>query len=169
MAADLHIDFAEEAGDWPDEAECIIEKAVRHAWSAPGGVDRGRIAELSVVLSDDAHVRDLNRDYRGKDKPTNVLSFPAELDMDIPGAPRMLGDIVLALETVQREALEQSKTAEAHLTHLSVHGLLHLLGYDHIEEEEAQQMEALEVRLLADLGIANPYGDTYRAPDEEVE
>jgi len=105
--------------------------------------------ELSVVLADDGFVQNLNRDYRDKDKPTNVLSFP----QDSP----MLGDVVLAYETVKREAEEQDKAFEDHAAHLLVHGVLHLLGYDHENDEDAEEMEALEVEILNGLGIANPY------------
>lgn len=105
--------------------------------------------ELSVVLADDGFVQNLNRDYRDKDKPTNVLSFP----QDSP----MLGDVVLAYETVKREAEEQDKAFEDHVAHLLVHGVLHLLGYDHENDEDAEEMEALEVEILNGLVIANPY------------
>ncbi|MCB1556665.1 MAG: rRNA maturation RNase YbeY [Alphaproteobacteria bacterium] len=116
-------------------------------------------AELSVVLTDDDEIRALNRDYRGKDSPTNVLSF-ATGDGDCLAAPpglHPLGDVVLAYETLAREATEQQKTFEAHLSHLLVHGILHLLGHDHIDDDEAAEMETLEIAVLKDLGIANPY------------
>ncbi len=106
-------------------------------------------SEITVVLADDAFVRGLNRDYRGKDKPTNVLSFPG----DIPH----LGDIVLARETIEREAKEQGKTFRDHAAHLLVHGTLHLLGYDHMKAKEAEIMEALEIKILNKLAISNPY------------
>lgn len=111
--------------------------------------------EMSIVLADDAFVRELNRDYRHIDKPTNVLSFPAE-DDDATG-PRLLGDVVLAFETLLREAADEGKSALDHLAHLVVHGTLHLLGYDHEEAQEAEEMEALERKILAGLGIADPY------------
>lgn len=164
---EIEVDSVRQAGDWPDRAETICLAAIERAWSAPGGFDQGRPAEVSLVLADDATVRDLNRDWRGKDKPTNVLSFPAEDDFPMPDAPRLLGDIVLARETVAREALEQSKSFDHHLSHLVVHGLLHLLGYDHIEDREAEEMEALEIDLLAAMGIPDPYGDDHTPPDEE--
>ena len=115
--------------------------------------------EVSVLLADDARVRELNRDWRSKDKPTNVLSFPAwEPGSPLPAeGPLPLGDIVVALETVLREAAAEGKTPEAHLAHLVVHGTLHLLGHDHEAEDEAERMETLEVRALATLGIADPY------------
>ncbi|MFZ5912923.1 MAG: rRNA maturation RNase YbeY [Pseudomonadota bacterium] len=111
--------------------------------------------EMCLVLADDAFVRDLNRNYRNIDKPTNVLSFPAE-DEDAIG-PRLLGDVVLAFETLLREAAAEGKPALDHLAHLVVHGTLHLLGFDHEEAQEAENMEALERRILAGLGIADPY------------
>jgi probable rRNA maturation factor len=107
-----------------------------------------RKGEISVVLADDAFVRELNRTYRGKDKPTNVLSFPSD---------EHLGDIVLAFETVASEAAQQGKSFKAHAQHLLVHGTLHLLGYDHEQEAQAEEMEGLEVKILKKLGVANPY------------
>ena len=118
-----------------------------------------RDVEVSLVLADDITVQALNRDYRGQDKPTNVLSFAALEDGGpaLPGEPVALGDVVLALETVLREAREQGKPLADHLRHLTVHGALHLLGFDHESDEEATEMEALEVSILAGLGIADPY------------
>ncbi|WP_243404062.1 rRNA maturation RNase YbeY [Zavarzinia aquatilis] len=119
-------------------------------------------AEIAITLSDDAEVRDLNRDWRGKDKPTNVLSFPglegAMAALLPPEAPRPLGDIILAFETCRVEAEEQGKPLADHARHLVVHGVLHLLGYDHEEDAEAEEMEALETMVLAGLGIPDPYG-----------
>ena len=114
--------------------------------------------ELSIVLSDDAHVRELNGQWRGKDAATNVLSFPVH--QIAPGArppEPMLGDLVFARETCEREAGEQGKTVRDHFTHLLVHGLLHLYGHDHDSDGEAEAMEDLERRVLARLGIADPY------------
>ena len=102
------------------------------------------------MLTDDAEVRQLNARWRGKDKPTNVLSFPA-------GDPVLIGDVVLAFQTVKREAAEQGKHFGDHLSHLVVHGALHLIGYDHVKARDAEAMEALERRVLAGLGIADPY------------
>ena len=106
--------------------------------------------ELSLVLADNDFVQALNKEWRGKDKPTNVLSFPQD-------EPMLLGDIILAYETVRDEAKEQDKRFEDHATHLIVHGLLHLLGHDHIEEADAQIMESLEIEILRTLNIKNPY------------
>ena len=105
---------------------------------------------VSVVLSSDAEVKALNRDYRGKDKPTNVLSFPM-------GEDNELGDIVLAFETVKKEAAEQKKSFRAHTAHLVVHGTLHLLGYDHMTDKEADDMQSREIALLKAFKIKNPY------------
>ena len=120
--------------------------------------------EVSVLLADDGRVRELNRAWRGKDKPTNVLSFPAwEPGALLPAeGPLPLGDVAVALETVLREAAAEGRTPEAHLAHLVVHGTLHLLGHDHEEDDEAERMEALEVRALASLGIADPYAASVR-------
>ncbi|WP_052741891.1 rRNA maturation RNase YbeY [Kiloniella litopenaei] len=119
-------------------------------------------AELSVVLANDTSVQALNKEYRGKDKPTNVLSFstlddPDEADLASQRGVLPLGDIVLSLETLISEANEQSKRLEDHFTHLLVHGVLHLLGYDHIEDDDALEMEGLEVEILNRLGVKNPY------------
>jgi probable rRNA maturation factor len=113
--------------------------------------------EVAVVLADDALLRTLNRDHRGQDRPTNVLSFGNPEAVVVPGQPRLLGDVVLARETVLREAAEQGKPAGHHLMHLVVHGLLHLLGYDHDETVRAAEMEALEIAVLAELGVSDPY------------
>lgn len=131
--------------------------------------ERGQLG-LSVVLADDAAVQELNRQFRTKDKPTNVLSFPAYESVAalraVLAAPTddpmledagYLGDMILARETVAREAVEQGKPVHDHLCHLLVHGTLHLLGYDHLDDGEAEEMEALEIRILKELSIANPY------------
>ncbi|WP_112497867.1 rRNA maturation RNase YbeY [Agrobacterium sp. lyk4-40-TYG-31] len=113
--------------------------------------------ELSLVFTDDAAIREINAEWRDKDKATNVLSFPA-YPLEPGGMPGpMLGDIVIAHETVAREALDLEKSFEDHLTHLLVHGFLHLFGYDHIETDEAEEMEGLETRILAALGLSDPY------------
>lgn len=109
---------------------------------------------VSIVFADDSFVQGLNRDYRGKDKPTNVLSFPLP---EVEAPMRPMGDIVLAFETVVKESEEQQKTLEEHLTHLLIHGALHLSGYDHIKDDEAKQMEGLEIEKMKKLGFKNPY------------
>jgi probable rRNA maturation factor len=132
-------------------------------------VDAAPLVEVSVRLSDDAEVQALNRDYRGKDKPTNVLSFP-QVQVDLidymansDDGEILLGDIVLAHETCAREAAEKGLSLREHAVHLIVHGALHLVGYDHGDEVSALHMEALEVKALASLGIGNPYEDGERA------
>ncbi len=146
-------------------AEDLV-RAAAHAALAHGLRDRGlgpQIAvEIGVRLADDAEQRRLNRDWRGVDAPTNVLAFPAwEPGAPIPsGAPLLLGDVVLALETVAREARQQDKPPGDHLSHLVVHGVLHLFGYDHVDEAEASAMEALETAILASLGVPDPYRAT---------
>jgi probable rRNA maturation factor len=120
-------------------------------------------AEVSLMLSDDAAVRTLNRRWRGKDAPTNVLSFPAGDDA-VPGAPRLLGDVVLAFETVAREAEAQAKPLTHHVRHLIVHGVLHLLGHDHERGREATRMENRERRILEAFGVPDPYA-AMSAPD----
>jgi probable rRNA maturation factor len=159
MLGDLDITYADEA--WPD-CDALIEKCVKAALHYCKTDTQGRPFELSVLLTDNNQVQDLNRDYREKDKPTNVLSFPA-LECDKPGhlilepGPLHLGDIILAYGVVAQEASDQKIAFEDHLSHLIVHGVLHLLGFDHIEDEEAEEMEALEIAILKDFGIANPY------------
>ena len=116
--------------------------------------------EVSLVFTDDASIREINAEWRSQDKPTNVLSFPAfpVTPGKMPGP--MLGDIILAHETLVREAEDLGKPFDEHLTHLLVHGFLHLFGYDHIDENDAERMESLETRILAGLGLSDPYGDS---------
>lgn len=141
-----------------DLARRAAEAAFRHEAACRGLAGQ---VEASIVLADDALVRDLNRTYRRQDRATNVLSF--RTDNAGQPSPRLLGDVILARETVLSEARDQGKSVAAHLTHLVVHGLLHLLGFDHEEAPEAEAMEALEAAILADLGIADPYE---RAPEQ---
>jgi probable rRNA maturation factor len=123
-------------------------------------------AELAIMLTDDAGIRTLNQNWRGIDKPTNVLSFPAlqppEGADEPDDMPRMLGDIAIAYETTRREADEEDKSFANHLSHLAIHGFLHLVGYDHEKDDEAEEMEALEREILATLGIPDPYADQDR-------
>ncbi|MEM1381436.1 MAG: rRNA maturation RNase YbeY [Pseudomonadota bacterium] len=114
---------------------------------------------VTALFTDDETVRALNAEWRGKDKPTNVLSFPAEPMPGLPEEAQPLGDLALALEMCTREASEKGISFHDHAAHLLVHGLLHLLGYDHIEDGEAETMESLERTILRHMGIADPYGD----------
>ncbi|MEZ5668424.1 MAG: rRNA maturation RNase YbeY [Alphaproteobacteria bacterium] len=146
----------------------MCETARRAAGAAvAAALGRGRIAELTVVFDDDAAVRSLNARWRGKDRPTNVLSFPAatpaELAAPAAAMPLLLGDVVLAYETCRAEAEADGKRLADHVAHLVVHGVLHLLGHDHREEAEAERMEALETAILAGLGVADPYADASTA------
>lgn len=152
------LDTMIEAGEWAGlkDAEALAQRAAQAATAVAEAADED--VEVSVMLTDDASIRELNRQWRGKDKATNVLSFPAPEQPGFEG-PRHLGDIALAYETLVREAEEESKTLSDHFAHLIVHGVLHLLGYDHEVEAEAEVMEALEVKALATLGIADPYRD----------
>lgn len=188
------------------DVEMLCERSARSALAAahaqdPDWLPEGPV-EMSVILADDDTVQELNKNYRGKDKPTNVLSFalyadggdeegedegfeneeqdeeefgdePDDGDVEFlsPEAPVpvILGDVILAFETVEREAREQRKAFADHLAHLVTHGVLHLLGYDHIEDSEAEQMERLETHILSGLGIADPYAglpEGHRAPDD---
>ncbi|CAO3417227.1 rRNA maturation RNase YbeY [Azospirillum endophyticum] len=167
MTSAVDVTVSREAGGWAEDAEWLAERAALAALGAAYDDEEGP-AELSVVLADDALVHRLNREYRGKDKPTNVLSFAlteAEEPEAQEGVPVMLGDVILAFETVAREASEQGKSFKDHMTHLVMHGVLHLLGYDHETDDEAEEMEALETRLLATLGIADPYAANHQPPD----
>jgi probable rRNA maturation factor len=160
----LSIAIAEPDASWsklaPDAAR-VLRRSARRAFAAASGAGwRGsKVAhEVSFMLTDDRRMRQLNRAYRGKDKPTNVLSF-AVLDAERPAPklPWLLGDVVLASGVIAREAKAQAKKLEHHLSHMAVHGMLHLLGYDHEDHKDALIMEALEVAALAKMGIANPY------------
>lgn len=154
----VEIDLTIEAGEWPSEESltALAAHAVEAAL-AEVGAHAGQPVELSLVFTDDAHIRTLNADWRGKDKPTNVLSFPAFPTRIGAVLPPMLGDIVLAAETVRGEAELEGKPLEHHITHLVVHGLLHLIGHDHETDAEADVMEDLERRALARLAIPDPY------------
>jgi probable rRNA maturation factor len=143
---------------WLHACGGIKTHAEAAAQAALGATDARGAAVLGVILTDDAEQRRLNRDFRAKDTPTNVLAFP--LGDAVPGGVVMLGDVVLAFETVAREAEEQDKPLADHLRHLVVHGLLHLLGFDHETDAEAEVMEAREREILAGLGVPDPYRDT---------
>lgn len=114
--------------------------------------------ELSIRVVDTEESAELNSSYRGKSGPTNVLSFPFE--SPVPMEPRLLGDLIICVPVVEREALEQNKKLNDHWAHLVIHGCLHLLGYDHIDDDEAEEMESLEITILKTLNIDNPYQET---------
>ena len=154
----VELDLLVEAGAWPaeDRLEALALRAVGATFAEAGAVSQSSV-ELSLVFTDDAHIRGLNRQWRGKDKPTNVLSFPAFPGHAGTSLPPLLGDIVLAWETVSREAELEEKPLDHHIAHLIVHGLLHLLGYDHEVDDEAETMETLERAALARLAIPDPY------------
>ena len=142
----VNIDIARQNDLWPSMDEDLTG-AIQATLLEAGFAGE---TEISLVLADDALIQGLNKQYRGKDKPTNVLSFPQDEEFS-------LGDIVLALETIEKEAREQNKTFRDHVIHLTVHGTLHLLGHDHENPDEAADMEELEIRILHKLGINNPY------------
>ena len=144
-------------------AKDLAHDATRNALAhGKAGLPPQTVIEVAVSLADDALQQQLNRDWRGVDHPTNVLAFPAwTRGAPIPpAAPLLLGDVVLAFETVVHEAEEQGKALADHLSHLIVHGVLHLFGYDHASEAEAVIMEALETSILAKLGVPDPYRGT---------
>jgi probable rRNA maturation factor len=148
MTVTVDFQVATEASDLPEQTDFQ-----QWAETALSVIDDD--CELSIRLVDESESAELNSQYRGKDKSTNVLSFP--FDAPIALSPRLLGDLVICAQVVEREAAEQHKPSADHWAHMVVHGCLHLLGYDHIEDEEAEEMEALEIELLSSLQIANPY------------
>lgn len=165
MGSEALIDVEIEDESWiealPDVAS-VMEKGIGAALKAAGFSDE---ADVVVLLTDDAEMQRLNAEYRRKNKPTNVLSFPAPREMSVKGELEHLGDLALGFETCAREAKEQGKTLYDHLLHLAVHGTLHLLGYDHEDEADAEEMEAIERQILAGMGVADPYLD---APGAEA-
>jgi probable rRNA maturation factor len=151
----LTVDVLVEAAGWPEEAAALCRRAAEAAYRDVA--DPPEAASVTLLLADDATLQALNRDFRGKDGPTNVLSFPND-DPPMAGEDPFLGDMALARETLEREAAAQGKILTDHLTHLVVHGMLHLMGMDHEEAQEATAMEAREIAILETrFGIANPY------------
>ena len=149
------------------DSETVIQRAIAAAAAAVD--DDVAEAEVAVMLTDDSGIRTLNSNWRGIDKPTNVLSFPAlQPTAGAPAdAPRMLGDIAIAYETTRKEADDEEKPFDHHLSHLAVHGFLHLIGYDHEKDDDAEAMEGLEREILAQLGIPDPYSDHDPYADRE--
>jgi probable rRNA maturation factor len=144
--------------DWSRAIPDLDQLARTAAAAALAEADLPGPVELSLVLAGDSEVQALNRDWRGQDKPTNVLSFPGEREPAAPGAPILLGDVIVAYGTAEREvAAGLAATLADHLAHLIVHGVLHLLGHDHEDDDEAEAMERLETSLLAGLGVPDPY------------
>ena len=148
---ELDLQNASAATDLPSEAQL-------RRWCELALRQRSADSELTIRLVDEAEGRELNHTWRHKDYATNVLSFPADVPDELLDIP-LLGDLVICVPVVEREAREQGKTLEAHWAHLVIHGCLHLLGYDHLEDEEAEEMEALERELLAELGHPDPYAE----------
>jgi len=150
----IEVEIGDEAWTWAlaDAAEIVEFAADAAIVAALSDTDRSHEGELVILLTDNAHVRELNVRFRGKDTATNVLSFPAP-----PNARDLLGDIALAYGVCATEAEAQGKSLADHLRHLTIHGVLHLFGYDHEIDSEAEAMETLERRILAGLGVADPY------------
>ncbi len=137
----------------------LIEKSAQKAFVHVNDFNDDNNVLLSIKCTNDIEIQELNKKYRSKDKPTNVLSFP-QLDdnmIEIKEVPLMLGDIVLAFQTIHKEAKEQEKTIESHISHLITHGVLHLFGFDHIDDSEAEEMEKMECIIMHELGYDNPY------------
>lgn len=138
----------------PSESDCL-------AWLQQFLPELHGESELTVRIVDEAESQSLNHEYRGKNKPTNVLSFPFERPEFLPEEIQfpLLGDLIICAQVVNREANEQNKTTDAHWAHMLLHGCLHLLGYDHVDDDEAEEMENLEIKILQKMGFPNPYND----------
>lgn len=157
MSVELDIQYAvADQQSVPDPQQLTIwaEKAVQNSADV----------QISLRIVDEAESQMLNAEYRGKDRPTNVLSFPMEVPEEV--GENLLGDLVICDAVVKREAVEQHKTAEAHWAHMVIHGVLHLQGYDHITDDQAEEMETLEIKYLEELGFDNPYIPEHERPNE---
>ena len=153
-ASPLHIDIRVESQLW--DGQPLAEKTVRNSILAAAAVLSTAGGEVSIVLTDDSAIRSLNRNWRGIDKPTNVLSFPAS-GPDVSEGTRLFGDIVIAFETLKRECADENRDFLHHLAHLAVHGFLHLNGHDHQTDAQAEAMEGLERKIMARLNMPDPY------------
>jgi probable rRNA maturation factor len=154
------VDVSNEFDRWPDgipDIESFTTRVIAAALAGSNVALQDHV-EVSIVYCDDAFIHDLNKQWRSKDTPTNVLSFPLASGAALATTP-MLGDIIISCETVIREAKDEGKTFADHLTHMLVHGALHLVGYDHEIDAEAEAMEALERVVLSQLGVGDPYKD----------
>jgi probable rRNA maturation factor len=147
-----HIDIQVQSPLW--NAQPLAEQTIRDAISAAAGALSTESGEVSILLTDDSEIARLNRDWRGIDKPTNVLSFPASR---VGQGDKLLGDIVIAYETLERESTDESRDFLHHLAHLAVHGFLHLIGFDHETDAQAEEMEGLESRIMMRLNMPDPY------------
>ncbi len=158
MSAPEHlVDVEVEAEEWLDVLPDVVAVVTTGVMAALDAAKIKDQADVVVLLCDDGEMRALNKEYRQKNAPTNVLSFPAPREMRVKGVLDHLGDMALGLETCVREAKDQNKSLKNHVMHLSVHGALHLLGYDHIADDEAEAMESLERDILKTLGVDDPY------------
>ncbi len=167
MTSGLTIDISTICEKWKSAlpgVEAVIRRAANSTWNSETAGASADAVEVSVALADDAMMCNLNRQYRGKDSPTNVLAFSAE-DCGASGRPRLLGDIVLGFETIRRESAERAKPLSDHVSHLVVHGMLHLLGRDHETDQQAAAMEARETAILGGLGVTDPYAFVEDAAD----
>lgn len=170
-----HLDMVIDRQSWPDDVVDAARPALTRATDVACEVFGWPRLEIGALFCGDDRIRELNATFRGKDAPTNVLSFPSGDDGDMPDvaaadpqAMQASGEIAIAWETLKREAALESKSVSSHLTHLWVHGLLHLMGHDHQADDEADRMEAGEIRILARLGIANPYAHPPESTAGEV-
>jgi probable rRNA maturation factor len=164
-SATLEVEIVRHGRAWAGQVtDAALKRAAQAALRSIGSSLSPGAYQVTLVLTDDGEMRNLNRTWRGKDVPTNVLSFPS----GEVGPPGFLGDVLLALETVRKEAREQNLRLEDHSAHLVVHGVLHLLGFDHIDDEEAERMEELERAALASLGVADPYAEESVTRSAEV-
>jgi probable rRNA maturation factor len=153
-ASPLQIDIQMQSPLW--DAQPLAAQTIRAAIGAAASILSTAGGEVSIVLTNDSAIRDLNRGWRGIDKPTNVLSFPVS-SQTISGETRLLGDIVIAYETLERECDDENRMFLHHLAHLAVHGFLHLIGYDHQTDVQAEEMEGLESKIMMRLNLPDPY------------